>query len=190
MILQISEDVTRIAIRTKSWRNQRFVRDWQNLYLVIEPGQGGAACGAECHGGGSPWYVWGCWPGVRTGVDLMNPPRPDFPAFIIKAEELTDDATVVFTLPDRWKATVPFGRYNGHLRYQIMDNTIPVNMIRYLGEWHMPEPECMCNQPPPPPMIMPPPPPPCDIAHFDIDYGPLCHQHFIDRVDVEFDNAV
>lgn len=190
MILQIGEDVSRIAIRTKSWRNQRFVRDWENLYLIIEPGQGHDHC-HDCGDGGSPWFAWGCWPMHRTGVDLMNPPRPDFPAFIIKAEALTDDATIIFTLPDRWKEIVPFGRYNGKLRYQPLNMTVPVNALHWLGEWHMPHPDdCACNQPPHPPMLLPPPPPACDIVHFDIDYGPLCHQHFIDRIDVEFDNDV
>lgn len=185
MILQISEDVSKIAIRTKSWRNQRYVRDWQNLYLIIDPGQAGGDC--CCHEGGSPWFVWGCWPGHRTGVDLMNPPRPDFPAFVIKAEELRNDS-VVFTLPTRWRETVPFGRYNGTLRYQPIDRTVPINAIAYLGQWHQPPEECFCN-PPPPPVIIPHNPT-CDIARFDIDYGPLCYQHFLDRVDVELEDVI
>lgn len=188
MILQISEDVSKIAIRTKSWRNQRYARDWQNLYLIIEPGQGVDACGV-CAEGGSPWIVYGCWPGVRTGVDLMNPPRPDFPAFIIKAEALTSENTVVFSLPQRWRDTVPFGRYNGRLDYNPMERVLPVNMLEYMGRWEPPAEECFCNQPPTPPPL-PILPPPCTLVHFDIDYGPLCHQHFIDRLDVEFEDVV
>lgn len=185
MILQVSEDIKRVAIRLKSWRNQRYARDWANLYLIIEPGQRDDCCG--CCEGGSPWYVWGCWPGHRTGVDLMNPPRPDFPAFVIKAEELTDKDLVVFELPARWRETVPFGRYSGTVRYQPMNGTVPINALINLGNWHLPHGECMCNQPQPPAML--PPPRVCDLVHFDIDYGPRCHQHIIDRVDVEFEDV-
>ena len=190
MILQVGEDTSKIAIRTKSWRNQRFAEDWNNLYLIIEPGQGGDECHC-CNDWASPWFAWGCWPGHRTGVDLMNPThhRHDFPAFVIKAEERTVDDTIVFTLPERWRQTVPFGRYNGTLRYQVMDATVPINAYAYLGEWRRPDPECGCGHAHTPPVLLPHPKP-CELVRFDIDYGPLCHQHFIDRIDVELDDAL
>ena len=185
MILQVSEDINQIAIRVKSWRNQRYAQDWQNLYLIITPGQAGPEC--CCHQGGSPWIAYGCWPGHRTGVDLMNPPPPDFPAFFLQAQSMTDDKLVVFELPLRWRETVPFGRYSGTVRYQPMNRTTPVNMIWNLGRWHVPHDDgCLCAPPQPPAVA--PFPPPCDIVHFDIDYGPRCDQHIIDRIDVEFDN--
>lgn len=188
MILQLNEDTTSIGIRIKSWRNQRYIDDWRGLALGILPGERhGSHC---CASGGSPWYVWGCWPGHRTGVDLMNPPRPDFPAFIIQANKL-DDQIVVFNLPERWRQTVPFGRYTGFARYQperiLFD---PINSRVNLGELPMPsDPGCYHTPPEPCVCHAPPHPRPCILAEFDVDYGPRCSQYIIDRIDVELEDG-
>lgn len=185
MILQLTDDATSIGIRIKGIPNQQYLADWQGLALGIMPGERGCAC---CHTGGSPWYVWGCWPGHRTGVDLMNPPPPDFPAFHISASDIKDNL-VIFNLPDRWRKTVPYGRYTGFVRYQpekvFYD---PVNSRVNLGVVPVPQdPGCYeyhehCGCP------MPPPLKPCVLAEFDVDYGPRCSQHIIDRIDVELAN--
>lgn len=190
MILMIGEDTTRVGIRVKCWRNQRYVRDWENVYLIIRPGQldPGANC---CHVPGSPWIVYGCWPLHRTGVDLMNPPKPDFPPFFIKASEMVDGEVVVFDLPEHWRQVARFGRHTGIVRYQPMRNIewpVLSNGMPGFRPYPEPVPPCdCCDRPgPPPPSPLPPRLPACDLAAFDIDYGPRCTlNHIIDRVDVE-----
>lgn len=190
MILQLTEDTTSIGIRLKAVPVQQYLADWQGIALGILPGQRQCAC---CSQGGSPWYVWGCWPGHRTGVDLMNPPPPDFPAFFIQASDVNaKDNLVIFNLPDRWRKTVPFGRYTGFIRYQ-PDKVFydPINSHINLGTrlnlaaldpgcYHAPPEPCACH--------WPAPPKPCVLAEFDVDYGPRCSQHIIDRIDVELEN--
>lgn len=183
MILRLTDDATSVGIRIKAWK--RYLADWQGLALGITPGERhGQHC---CSQGGSPWYVWGCWPGHHTGVDLMNPPRPDFPAFFIQANDLKDNL-VIFNLPDRWRKTVPFGRYTGFIRYQpervFYD---PINSRVNLGAVRVPQDpgcyeyheHCGC----PLPALRP-----CVLAEFDVEYGPRCSQHIIDRIDVELEN--
>lgn len=191
MILQISEDVTRVGIRIKSWRNQRYTDDWRHLQLVISPGQHGEHC---CCEGGSPWIVYGCWPGHQTGVDLMNPPSPDFPAFIIEAEGM-DKGMTVFPLPDRWRQTVPFGRYSGLVRYQ-PDNYLPVNILQWIQQkqhdkpmsWDFLDPGCcLPPEPPCPQPVKLPPQRMCILAEFDIDYGPRCTEHIMDKVAIDLE---
>lgn len=185
MILQLFEDTTSVGIRIKAIPGQYYLADWKGLALGITPGERGCAC---CHTGGSPWTLHGCWPGHRTGIDLMNPPPPDFPAFFIQASEVKDDL-VIFNLPDRWRKTVPFGRYTGFVRYQSEKVYYdPVNLRVNLGALPMPQdPGCYeyhetCGCPMPPPLR------PCVLAEFDVDYGPRCSQHIIDRIDVELEN--
>ena len=186
MILQLTEDTTSIGIRLKATPTQEYLVDWQGLALGILPGQKGCEC---CHTGGSPWYVWGCWPGHQTGVDLMNPPPPDFPAFFIQASDVKDNL-VIFNLPDRWRQQVPFGRYTGFVRYQPAKVFYhPINAIVDFGVSPMPEdPGCYRTPPEPCSCDFPKPPKPCILAEFDVDYGPRCSQHIIDRIDVELEN--
>lgn len=187
MILQLTDDASSIGVRIKIWTDQRYLADWQGIALVITPGE--RNCERCCGGGGSPWYVWGCWPIHRTGVDLMNPPKPNFPAFVIQASSFTDDNLVIFNLPERWKKTVPFGRYTGFIRYQ-PDKVFydPINSRVNLGAQPVPQDpgcydykeQCGC--------AMPPPLRPCILAEFDIDYGPRCSHFIMDRIDMELDN--
>lgn len=193
MILMVGDDTTRIGIRVKCWRNQRYAHDWKNIYLIIRPGQldPGANC---CHVPGSPWIVWGCWPGHRTGVDLMNPPKPEFPPFFIKASELAEEV-LVFELPEHWRRVARYGRHTGIIRYQPMRNLEWPDGVGQFVPSYKPHPEpvapCDCcgpMHPPHPPM--PPRLPACDLVVFDIDYGPRCTlNHIIDRVDVEIDDV-
>lgn len=181
MILQLTEDTTSIGIRLRTIPNQKYLADWQGIVLGITPGQRyGCDC---CNSGGSPWYVWGCWPGHRTGVDLMNPPPPDFPEFFIQAQDFHDNL-VIFNLPDRWRKTVPFGRYTGFLRYMPV-KMVPINALINLGAQPMPQ-DPGCYHTPPEPCGCPPRP--CVLAEFDVDYGPRCSQHIIDRIDVELEH--
>lgn len=190
MILQLTEYTTSVGIRLRAVPTQQYLADWEGLALGITPGERNCECG--CGIGGSPWYVWGCWPGIRTGVDLMNPPKPDFPAFYIQASEVTDKNLVVFNLPDRWREQVPFGRYTGFIRYQparvfydpinarVNLGSIADSAIQDPGCYHTPPEPCACH--------FPPMPRPCILAEFDVDYGPRCSQHIIDRIDVELEN--
>lgn len=127
--------------------------------------------------------------GHRTGVDLMNPPKPDFPAFFIYASELTDKNLVMFTLPDRWRKTVPFGRYTGFIRYQpLAPCEAPINARINLSEAPVPRDPGCYDFDPGPCYVKIPELKPCVLAEFDVDYGPRCSQHIIDRIDVELTN--
>ena len=55
MILSLTEDVARIGIRIKDWRNNRILQDWRHVILTIMPGQVDSDCTCDCHTGGSPW---------------------------------------------------------------------------------------------------------------------------------------
>lgn len=185
MILQLTEDTTSIGIRIRAIPMQDYLTDWRGLALGIMPGERNCAC---CPTGGSPWYVWGCWPGHRTGVDLMNPPKPDFPAFYIQASDVKDNL-VIFNLPDRWRKTVPFGRHSGFVRYQ-SDKVFydPINSHVNLGVVPMPQDPGCYHYDAQPCCSTPPPLKPCILAEFDVDYGPRCSQHIIDRIDVELES--
>lgn len=192
MIVQFTEDTAKVAVRVKAWPIQRYAADWQHIYLVILPGQTDNRC---CCQGGSPWILHGCWPLHPTGVDLMNPRQPDFPAFFIQAETLDDKNQLVFDLPERWKQTVPWGRYTGEIHYR-PQAIVPVNFRRVVPEgekpatWEFLDPGCGCNMPKPVPHCPGEPPPHvCILSRFDIDYGPRCSEHIIDRIALEFENA-
>lgn len=189
MILQITPDISRVAVRIRNWTNQRYLADWEHIQLVIEPGQRDGSC---CHQGGSPWYLHGCWPGKLVGVDVGNPPRPDFPAFCIPAFERDSHGRIVFILPERWKM-VPPGRYTGLVRYAPASD-IPVNIWQYL---HRPKederpvfPEGLGSYSCVPQEHIEPKPKfechTCILAQFDIDYGPRCSDHIIDQAALEF----
>lgn len=183
MILQLNDDTTRIALSITHWPTSRRVSDWKNLALVITPGQDdGCSC---CHTGGSPWYLWGCWPGKLTGVDVANPPRPDFPPFFIMAHDYDDNGRIVFVLPERWRK-VAYGRYTGQVWYT--ERRVPPMPLPPVGKLpkglqKYPTPMLYsyqdCNPIPERPAPMPPPPPACVLTKFDIDYGYKCSSHII-----------
>lgn len=187
MILHLNSDTTRVALNILHWPTSRHISDWRNLSLVITPGQDdNCSC---CHTGGSPWYLWGCWPGKPTGVDVANPPKPDFPPFYIDAHEYDNKGMVVFILPERWKQ-IAYGRYTGRIVYN--DHTVPVLPFIPLPETFKPQPPDLypynsCSTPPsvPKPCPLPPPPPPCVLAKFDIDYGYKCSEHIIQEAAIK-----
>lgn len=194
MILQLNYDTTRIALGIRHWPTDKRVSDWRNLYLVIRPGQDDR-CDC-CHTGGSPWYLWGCWPGKLTGVDVANPPKPDFAAFYIQAHDYDSNGRVVFILPERWRE-IAYGRYTGEIWH-----CAPYGPIEWLPQvpklpkalQKYPTPNLYshndCNvEPPEPPVVAPPPPPACILAKFDIDYGYKCSEHIIRDAAVELSLA-
>lgn len=185
MILRLTDDASSIGIRIKGW--EKYLTYWQGLALCISPGQSG--CSPCCNTGGSPWILHGCWPGHRTGVDLMNPSKPDFPTFFIQADGV-DDNLVIFNLPDRWRKEMPYGRYSGAIRYQTQQALYrPINALVNLGATPVPEDPGCYDYNPPACVTMQTRLKPCVLAEFDIDYGPRCSQFIIDRVDVELENG-
>lgn len=190
MIIKITEDTARLSILVRDTAHGRLAADWKNLVLIILPGQ----MDSNACGGGSPWYLHGCWPGKPTDVDIANPQPPDFPAMVIDAFEKNLDGGAVFILPDKFHM-LPFGRYTGIVR-RLPSRLLPVNLVvpvnppappnrgipsRYLDGYN----ECVMDFPKVPhPHITPPAC--CDLATFDIDYGPRCTEHMIDRVSVQF----
>lgn len=200
MIVNISDDVKQIELRIKAWINQRYLASWEHIYLTIIPGQHDHTC--CCHVGGSPWYLWGCWPGKLTGVDVANPPSPALPpAANIKASGM-DGENLIFVLPNDWKAHAPHRRYTGIVRYAPEEVQL-VNLMhegfrkivwdRSPNQHRAPIDTGMAQcsdmpfptHGPLPPVIRPPRP--CILWEFDIDYGPRCSQHIIDKIEVEFE---
>lgn len=208
MILRLTQDMTRLALRIRDSWEGRQLTDWQRLQLLILPGQRDMM--DQCGPNGSPWILTGCWPGKRTNVDVANW-RPDFPALICPAFTLDADGAVVFRIDDRIHSLPP-GRYTGVIRvtprqvppYDPHDlcgsscKPLPPGPvlkpfpIKPDGKVIPPEylvgaQDCNVDFPTPPPP--PAPPPYCILAEFDIDLGPMCVDHFIDQASVDFSLA-
>lgn len=194
MILRITEDTTRIGFRLRDWRNSRILADWEHIMLVIMPGQIDQPCWVP---GGSPLYLYGYWPGKPTGVDIANPPPPDFPAITMKAFEMGDDCTVIFLL-HKYFYDLPWGRYTGVLQYHprgiervVNENIKPGEKSVTPFDWIPPKywdgvTPCSDPAPPIPKPPMPPRPHACVLGMFDIDYGQRCDEHIVDLVTVEY----
>ena len=190
MIIQISHGVARLALRVIEVAEQKRLIDWRHLQLLIQPGQYDEECGPN----GSPWILTGCWPRHHTGIDIANY-RPDFPTICYDAFELDPDGRIVFLLDERLHRLPP-GRYSGILRV-FPQGHVPVNLrsVRDVG-YKQPEgvvipeeylnigKECHPSFPKVPP---PPPPPPCCILSvFDIDLTPMCSDHLVDQVALDY----
>lgn len=194
MILHLNYDTTRVALAISHWPTGRQQSDWKHLYLVVTPGEEDAKC--SCHTGGSPWYLWGCWPGKPTGVDVANPGRPDFEPFYISAHELDSKGRIVFILPERWRQ-IARGRYTGAVWYAEPYGPLPKlpnvpKLYKLIEKYKTPTLYSYsdCNSPCPPPL--PPlsePPQACILTKFDIDYGYKCSEHIIQEAAVEMSLA-
>lgn len=185
MILYITRGTSRIALRVKELNQNSQVISWEHLQLLIEPGQWDVDCGPN----GSPWFLYGCWPGKLTGVDIANPPQPDFPTLIYPAFELDADGRVVFKLDERLHS-LPNGRYTGTLRtmpsvppFHMTPIVLPKPDARDIPDEYVIGRNCEVSFPAPPPR--PPKPACCILARFDIDLGPECSEHYIDQVTVD-----
>lgn len=187
MILSLTEDVARIGIRIKDWRNNRILQDWRNVILTIMPGQVDSDCTCGCHTGGSPWYLHGCWPGHHVDVDVANPTPPDFAPIVCRAFTWGEDGTVEFHVPDVFR-TLPWGRYTGVLQYHpALDKPLDFRVLRDLRDAPRPaDSPCVPDLSIHSPAHMPPVPLFCVLARFDIDYGPRCSEHIIDMAQVQF----
>lgn len=187
MILSLTRYTTRLALRVKNLIDYGQLTDWHALQLVIMPGEERRS---SCHVGGSPWVLTGCWPFHPTGIDVANPPRPDFPAIVLDAFDSDDEGRIVFQLDQRVHM-LPNGRYTGLLR--IHPHTPPINLdaiarlkvraplgaaVRYDNDGTI----VPCEDKLVP---MPPKQEACVLARFDIDLGPECAQHMVDQCAVE-----
>lgn len=193
MIIRITDDTTRLGFRITDWKNSRILADWQHIAFSIRPGQLDAPFWVP---GGSPWYLWGYWPGKPTGVDVANPPPPDFPSIIIPAFERGDDCQIIFLLPERVHA-LPHGRYTGILMYHPAGFRRVVNLPSRPGKppltpFDYVPPEywggvvgCGDDEKPP---CRPCPPKPnfCILGMFDLDIGQRCDEHIVDLVSVDY----
>lgn len=191
MIVYLTQGISRIAFRIKTYGNQSQLADWHGLQLLIVAGEAGQPC--NCNPGGSPWFFYGCWPGVRTGEDVANT-RPDVPVMCFPAFGTDNEGRIVFRLGDKLSTTPP-GRYTGIVR--LVPKMKPLNMVPLysLGKPKAPEkvilpPEfafgaVSCSDAPEPkPEPKKPEPACCTLAVFDIDIGPECSDHFIDQTAV------
>lgn len=188
MILYINRGTARLALRVREINQTSQLTSWQQLQLLIQPGQWDEDCGPN----GSPWILHGCWPGKRTGVDIANP-HFDFPIIVYQAYEMDNDGRVVFLLDEKLYA-LPNGRYTGVLR--VMPHVPPFKMSPIV----LPKPHEMdipdeykigrnCDVSFPEPPHPPRQPECCILARFDIDLGPECSDHYIDQVTVDMHNG-
>lgn len=208
MILSLTRNTTRLALRVKDVVQGWQLYDWRDLRLIIAPGQlnredGGGCCWDNCcdccDPMGSPWYLSGCWPFHPTGVDVANPSRYfDFPSIILDAFETDDEGRIVFLL-DKRVHSLPNGRYTGILQRHahalpinvpatdsVASNQHPLPAPLSLGAMIHYEPQgtmAPCNQTV---TFDPPRQDACILAMFDIDLGPECAQHMVDQMAVEF----
>lgn len=190
MILYLTQGMAELGLRVKNLPTGDQVISWEDIQLLIEPGQWDSRC--HCGPNGSPWILHGCWPGHRTEVDIANF-RPDFPVIVYQAERLDDEGRLVFHLDERlW--SLPPGRYSGTLRVAPMRGAVyePVRALRVMTpppNRGIP-PEYFIGRNCNPEFPAPPPPPPrpkcCILSRFDIDLGPQCAEHMVDQVNVEF----
>lgn len=191
MIIYLPRQTARIAFRIREINSGAISASWERLCLHIAPGQYDQPCGPN----GSPWFLYGCWPGKPTGVDIANP-HYDFPTFRIPAFNRDTDGRVVFRIPpELWN--VPNGRYSGLIMLDAPGCDTPYDLTKHI----------YVAPPPPekPEVILPPgydigkdcnvvfdtprhdhlPPRPCVLAKFDIDIGPECSDHYADQVTIE-----
>lgn len=191
MIVYIHRGVTRLALRVKEFGDYSQMTDWKNIQLVIRPGQHDRYGCFEW----SPWFLRGCWPYKRTGVDVAAPHFHDFPVMHYKAFELDADGRIVFRLDSKFQK-LPAGRYTGELR--VVPKKRPHNVrpphhpppkrpekgVLVPPEYLIGQQNCVPHFPEPP--RAPHHPPVCILAVFDIDLGPSCSDHLIDQAVVEF----
>lgn len=196
MIIRLTEETSKVGFRIRDWKNSQFLTDWPHLQLCIRAGQLDQPRGPN----GSPWYLYGYWPGKPTCVDLANPPMPDFPAMVLPAFEKGDNCEVIFHLPKRFHE-LPYGRYTGILMYCPEGSFKLVNWKQPPKtkeapddpfDWIPPQfrPGAMGCCPKPLPQCPPPPPKQhnecCVLGLFDIDYGLRCDEHIVDLVTVQY----
>lgn len=193
MIVHLTQGMTRLALRIKQVGSNVQLTDWRKLQLLIQPGQYDTqGCGPN----GSPWILTGCWPGKRTDVDIANQ-RTYFQTICYNAFSLDADGQVVFHLDDQlW--SLPTGRYTGTLRlhsrgrapYTLQEGVFlgrrPVPPGVIVPDEYLVGKNCDVKFPRPPDPPIPPCAPCCNLAVFDIDLGPVCSDHIIDRTTVEF----
>lgn len=189
MIIYITQGVSRLTFRLKTYGNASQLSDWRNLQLLILPGEYGCPCGE----GGSPWIFRGCWLRGRTDVDIANF-RPDIPALCYKAFEVDDKGQVVFRLDQRM-FDLPPGRYTGILRLAPKMKPLNLTPLYNLGKSAIKDEVILppgyefsknsCSSEPVPPEPLPAPEPKCcELAKFDIDLGPECVDHYVDQAAV------
>lgn len=194
MIVYLTRYTTRLAVRLRTTTDGAQLTDWQQLQLIIMPRP-------RCWTGGSPWILTGCWPFHPTGIDVANPPLPDFPAIVMDAFDTDEEGRIVFIL-DKRVHELPNGRYFGLLR--IHPHNVPINIAaldRQKYHDHVPwaqqgrgaaityNRETQSNRMVPcngERLFHKPPRPCCDLFSFDIELGPECAQHMVDQAVVEF----
>ena len=200
MIVALSRYTTRLAVRIRNLQDGGQLIKWQDIQLVIAPGQedAGPCCGVM----GSPWILCGCWPFHPTGVDVANPSPHDFPAITLDAFTTDDEGRIVFQLDKRFH-DLPNGRYTGILR--VHPHTPPINLVPPPRRQHKQHHRVIippgygigfgsqiyydkCGEKPCEPPCFPPFPPVkcCVLSTFDIDLGPECAQHMVDQCALEF----
>lgn len=194
MIIHLTQGTPMVAFRVMGYGAEDQVSDWRQILLSISRPRN------RCGEPGSPWYFYGCWPGVRTGVDVANPPHRDIHPVLIPSEGLDDEGRITFRVGPHIDRLPP-GRYYGELHF-VQHPVMPT-----------------CGHRPPAPRlqvvpvqskpIVPPefqigidchdkeelPSPKrqrisgCILSRFDIDIGYPCYNHIIDEVSVELSSG-
>lgn len=159
MIVSLPLNVSKVALRINTYGNAYRITDWKKLQLVILPVMHtDVGC---CFLPLSPWYFRGCWPcHVPTDVNI-NAPRfgHDFSPIVYNAVSMDADGRIVFGF-DKQLWALPAGRYLGIVR------TAPAK-THSCGSPCEPRDEVEHSH---------------MVAQFDIDYGNMCREHFIDQI--------
>lgn len=187
MIVYLTQGARQLALRLRETGSFNPVTRWEDIQLLIAPGQYDNQCGPN----GSPWFLSGCWYNAPTGVDVANY-RPDFPTIVYCAADLDEENRIVFHLDERLD-NLPAGRYSGTLRQAPMKGLVFEPMSLRVGPKQpdrgiplMYHPEMACDVKfPDGPVKFEPPQHCCVLAQFDIDLGPACVDHMIDQISVE-----
>lgn len=152
MIVSLSRYTSRLAVALESPADNARLMDWRHLQLLVMPPP--PPKGVP----GSPWFLWGCWPFHPTGVDMSNPPRPDFPVICIDAFDCDTEGRIVFILDRRIHDLKP-GRYQGEIR--VHPHAAPINLPEQ--KFHV-----------------------RTLYRFDIDLGPECAEHIVSQCVINF----
>ena len=186
MIVFVSRGAARLAVRIKEIKTLSQLVTWEPLQLCIAHSQTGKVRA-------SPWFFYGWWPGVPTGVDINNQFFPDVPTVVYNALDSDEEGRIVFKLDHRF-FSLPNGRYHAEVRAIPRRDRFspPVKVLPPPEERDIP-PEFIIGRQCGPEPELPPPPPPhekcCILARFEIELGPECSDNFADQIAVDYHSA-
>lgn len=195
MIVRLTKDMVRLALRIKRVGTGEQLIDWRMLQLVLIKHKNGPYPVA------SPWFFYGCWFGHKeTGVDWNHNHRHrEMPVMFFNAHELDHDGRVVFRFENKLKDLI-HGRYHAEIRIypaavepfnlqekpDKQDKDIKKDKHELLPPAYWFAIENCCKIPEPPLHKHKKHRKVCVIARFEVELEPDCMAHDIDQVAVDY----